>query len=215
MTGEITLRGEVTGDRRSQGEAAGGRARRHPHRADSGGERQGSRRDPREHQEPARDRSGEVDRPGSGSWPSSVCPSRCLTRRSRPKRRRRPSLPWVQPSRRRPSTDGRTEKNGRNACASRTRCSILSFSTQRRQPNRRNKAERNAGIAQLVERNLAKVEVASSSLVSRSRYLDVGGAVAKRLCSGLQIRPGRFDSAPRLQSRCGNSSVGRAQPCQG
>jgi hypothetical protein len=27
----------------------------------------------------------------------------------------------------------------------------------------------NAGIAQLVERNLAKVEVASSSLVSRSR----------------------------------------------
>ena len=28
-----------------------------------------------------------------------------------------------------------------------------------------------AGIAQLVERNLAKVEVASSSLVSRSRYL--------------------------------------------
>jgi hypothetical protein len=29
---------------------------------------------------------------------------------------------------------------------------------------------RNAGIAQLVERNLAKVEVASSSLVSRSIY---------------------------------------------
>ncbi len=28
-----------------------------------------------------------------------------------------------------------------------------------------------AGIAQLVERNLAKVEVASSSLVSRSRLL--------------------------------------------
>ena len=27
-----------------------------------------------------------------------------------------------------------------------------------------------AGIAQLVERNLAKVEVASSSLVSRSRF---------------------------------------------
>jgi hypothetical protein len=27
-----------------------------------------------------------------------------------------------------------------------------------------------AGIAQLVERNLAKVEVASSSLVSRSKY---------------------------------------------
>ena len=29
----------------------------------------------------------------------------------------------------------------------------------------------NAGIAQLVERNLAKVEVASSSLVSRSKLL--------------------------------------------
>lgn len=28
-----------------------------------------------------------------------------------------------------------------------------------------------AGIAQLVERNLAKVEVASSRLVSRSKYL--------------------------------------------
>ncbi|CAM2340513.1 hypothetical protein BVIET440_230024 [Burkholderia vietnamiensis] len=28
----------------------------------------------------------------------------------------------------------------------------------------------NAGVAQLVERNLAKVEVASSRLVSRSRY---------------------------------------------
>jgi hypothetical protein len=27
----------------------------------------------------------------------------------------------------------------------------------------------------------------------------VHGAVAKRLCSGLQIHPGRFDSAPRLQ----------------
>jgi hypothetical protein len=29
---------------------------------------------------------------------------------------------------------------------------------------------KNAGIAQLVERNLAKVEVASSSLVSRSKF---------------------------------------------
>ena len=29
----------------------------------------------------------------------------------------------------------------------------------------------NAGIAQLVERNLAKIEVASSRLVSRSRFL--------------------------------------------
>ena len=69
----------------------------------------------------------------------------------------------------------------------------------------------------MVERNLAKVEVASSSLVSRSslkkgrpaslfcrlhqRDLRVGdsGALAKRLCNGLQIRLGRFDSASRLQ----------------
>ena len=65
-----------------------------------------------------------------------------------------------------------------------------------------------AGIAQLVERNLAKVEVASSRLVSRSKsskgspgfpFLSGFGAVAKRLCTGLQIRVGRFDSGPRLQ----------------
>jgi hypothetical protein len=64
-----------------------------------------------------------------------------------------------------------------------------------------------AGIAQLVERNLAKVEVASSRLVSRSKsskgspgfpFLSGFGAVAKRLCTGLQIRVGRFDSGPRL-----------------
>ena len=54
-----------------------------------------------------------------------------------------------------------------------------------------------AGVAQLVERNLAKVEVASSRLVSRSR----NGAIAKWLCTGLQIRLRRFDSASRLQTR--------------
>ena len=65
-----------------------------------------------------------------------------------------------------------------------------------------------AGIAQLVERNLAKVEVASSSLVSRSKF-DKGstpaslfrqshGAIAKRLCTGLQIRLAQFDSGSRL-----------------
>jgi hypothetical protein len=47
-----------------------------------------------------------------------------------------------------------------------------------------------AGIAQLVEHDLAKVGVASSSLVSRSRFFD-------------------------LPRHCGNSSVGRARPCQG
>ena len=67
-----------------------------------------------------------------------------------------------------------------------------------------------AGIAQLVERNLAKVEVASSRLVSRSKFLDTttaaavvlflsAGAMAEWLCSGLQIRLGRFDSGLRLQ----------------
>ena len=76
----------------------------------------------------------------------------------------------------------------------------------------------------MVERNLAKVEVASSSLVSRSTRRDreasegfpfclhriarsgicgilrdaPTGGVAERLCSGLQIRLGRFDSDPRL-----------------
>ena len=69
-----------------------------------------------------------------------------------------------------------------------------------------------AGVAQLVERNLAKVEVASSRLVSRS----TDGAIAKWPCTGLQIRLRRFDSASRLQKNSrGSSSVGRAQPCQG
>ncbi|AAK02985.1 unknown [Pasteurella multocida subsp. multocida str. Pm70] len=49
-----------------------------------------------------------------------------------------------------------------------------------------------AGIAQLVEHNLAKVGVASSSLVSRSNI-----------------------STNQYHILRGNSSVGRAQPCQG
>ena len=55
----------------------------------------------------------------------------------------------------------------------------------------------NAGIAQLVEHNLAKVGVASSSLVSRSRFFS-SGWVAEWLCSGLQSRGRRFDSDPSL-----------------
>ena len=74
----------------------------------------------------------------------------------------------------------------------------------------------------MVERNLAKVEVASSSLVSRSSFKgksivvaflfclrtfnrpaggvpDPDGGVAKWLCSGLQSRVRRFDSGLRLQ----------------
>jgi hypothetical protein len=77
-----------------------------------------------------------------------------------------------------------------------------------------------AGIAQLVERNLAKVEVASSNLVSRSKHVKNSlffrimgsnsfpflsvingfGAIAKRLCNGLQIRLAQFDSGSRLQT---------------
>ena len=55
----------------------------------------------------------------------------------------------------------------------------------------------NAGIAQLVERNLAKVEVASSSLVSRSKTsLVVNGL--RQLASGADpvCRGGHLDPAP-------------------
>ena len=69
-----------------------------------------------------------------------------------------------------------------------------------------------AGIAQLVEHDLAKVGVASSSLVSRSKLESRHGAkpspafwnssrgqVAEWLCCGLQSRLRRFDSDPGLQ----------------
>ena len=78
-----------------------------------------------------------------------------------------------------------------------------------------------AGVAQLVERNLAKVEVESSRLFCRSslsggnrvtgfpRFTSglrifaegpgIPGGVAEWLCSGLQSRVRRFDSDPRLQ----------------
>ena len=68
----------------------------------------------------------------------------------------------------------------------------------------------NAGIAQLVEHDLAKVGVASSSLVSRSsssrspdswsglRISGRDGWVAEWSCSGLQSRVRRFDSDPSL-----------------
>ena len=48
----------------------------------------------------------------------------------------------------------------------------------------------------MVEHDLAKVGVASSSLVSRSKFLH--GGLAEWPCSGLQIRPPRFDSGTRL-----------------
>src|SRR5690625_557175 len=82
-----------------------------------------------------------------------------------------------------------------------------------------------AGIAQLVEHNLAKVGVAGSSPVSRSRLtkrpgftgpflycrprpvynLQPHGQVAEWLCSGLQSRLPRFDSGPGLQIQAAKS----------
>ena len=45
-----------------------------------------------------------------------------------------------------------------------------------------------------------------------SRSLD--GAVAKRLCTGLQIRVGRFDSGPRLHHLERNQSLGLASQAE-
>ena len=63
-----------------------------------------------------------------------------------------------------------------------------------------------AGIAQLVEHDLAKVGVASSNLVSRSiialvrsSQSPLQGWMAEWLCSGLQLRERRFDSDSSLQ----------------
>jgi hypothetical protein len=86
-----------------------------------------------------------------------------------------------------------------------------------------------AGIAQLVEHDLAKVGVASSSLVSRSKifkpkprhsevlFFEAGvakladvssdGQVAEWSCSGLQSRVRRFDSDPGLHSMLVRSSL--------
>ena len=75
----------------------------------------------------------------------------------------------------------------------------------------------------MVERNLAKVEVASSSLVSRSSnpgkvdsfgsafpflFESLVGGVAEWSCSGLQSRVRRFDSDPRLQLCCPGGVIG-------
>ena len=70
--------------------------------------------------------------------------------------------------------------------------------------------QRFAGIAQLVERNLAKVEVASSNLVSRSIFSPRYGSVTEWSCSGLQLRVRRFDSDPSLHFKviqCNSESL--------
>ena len=63
---------------------------------------------------------------------------------------------------------------------------------------------KDAGVAQLVERNLAKVEVEGSRPFSRSIvschpvFQASYGRIAKWLCSGLQSRRHRFDSVSCL-----------------
>ena len=59
-----------------------------------------------------------------------------------------------------------------------------------------------ADVAQLVERNLAKVEVASSSLVVRSERVSnpSSGGLAERRGNGLQIRVHGFKSRTHLDS---------------
>ena len=83
MTGEITLRGEVTAHRRPEGEAARGAPRRHQDGADPRRERQGPAGDSGEREEPPRDRAGEVDRPGAGSRARDDAASRCRTTKRR------------------------------------------------------------------------------------------------------------------------------------
>jgi len=90
----------------------------------------------------------------------------------------------------------------------------------------------NAGIAQLVEHDLAKVGVASSSLVSRSSFQqspDLFGALSFQRRAWPTSGAGGMARSTKRQFRysqrapfcyhsrlrCGNSSVGRARPCQG
>ena len=102
----------------------------------------------------------------------------------------------------------------------------------------RNISKKYAGIAQLVEHNLAKVGVASSNLVSRSTLFMKSQAlclpgiktqeIVSRSSSGLGHCPFTAVTGVRVpygmpyiflrnisKKIRGNSSVGRAQPCQG
>ena len=60
-------------------------------------------------------------------------------------------------------------------------------------------ADVSADVAQLVERNLAKVEVAGSSPVVRSEAQRLHGGVAERRGSGLQSRVHGFKSRLHLE----------------
>lgn len=62
-----------------------------------------------------------------------------------------------------------------------------------------------AGVAQLVERNLAKVEVASSRLVSRSRIQEK----RKRQASFFRLYAPKSRERPKHRLRCRNDGIGR------
>src|SRR6478609_1501226 len=73
-------------------------------------------------------------------------------------------------------------------------------------------AEKQADVAQLVERNLAKVEVASSSLVVRSERVSSpsSGGLAERRGNGLQIRVHGFKSRTHLAAPPFPRAIGAA-----
>ena len=75
---------------------------------------------------------------------------------------------------------------------------MVLFASPGRGPGRGQQAD----VAQLVERNLAKVEVASSSLVVRSERVSSpsSGGLAERRGTGLQIRIHGFESRTHLDS---------------
>ena len=79
--------------------------------------------------------------------------------------------------------------------------------------------KQNAEIAQLVEHNLAKVGVASSSLVFRSHLWNIEKQIAEFLlpvsAEEIVLMPSAAENLVFCETNCGNSSVGRAQPCQG
>ncbi len=69
-----------------------------------------------------------------------------------------------------------------------------------------------ATLAQLVERNLAKVEVTSSNLVCRSKFKDMAlrdiemvKAITSFVCPGGEIGRHKGFKIPRLSSRAGSS----------
>jgi hypothetical protein len=80
-------------------------------------------------------------------------------------------------------------------------------------PSRVEETRRSADVAQLVERNLAKVEVAGSRPVVRSdevSRLELCGGVAERRGNGLQSRLHGFESRLHLETRSGPGAIGAA-----